>query len=123
MLVVTFFSFHEFICVSAVLPSSSKKSEAKPAIIIPYFYATGAFSGLAICVAFYILITILFTKAVVNQRIRGLMILGLLCNILQQSIAIYVYNFNIILRLQNLIWLTILTYIGVQMYLSFEIYR
>ena len=112
-----------FHCVSAVSPSSSKMSEAKPAILIPYFYATGALSGLAICVALFILVTILLTKAVVNQRIRGLMIIGLLCNILQQSIGIYVYNFNLILRLQNLIWLTVLTYIGVQMYLSFEIYR
>ncbi len=98
-------------------------SEAKPAILIPYFYATGALSGLAICVALFILVTILLTKAVVNQRIRGLMIIGLVCNILQQSIAIYAYNFNLILRLQNLIWLTVLTYIGVQMYLSIEIYR
>ncbi len=113
-----------FLCVSVVSPpSSSKMSVAKPAIIIPYFYATGALCGLAICVALYILVTILLTNVVVNQRIRRLMIIGLLCNILQQSIAIYVYNFNIILRLQNLIWLTILTYIGVQMYLSFEIYR
>jgi predicted ATP-dependent Lon-type protease len=112
-----------FLCVSAVSPSSSKMSEGKPAILIPYFYATGALSGLAICVALFILVTILLTKAVVNQRIRGLMIIGLVCNILQQSMAIYVYGFDAILRLRNLIWLTILTYMGVQMYLSFEIYR
>jgi predicted ATP-dependent Lon-type protease len=112
-----------FLCVSAVSPSSSKMSEGKPAILIPYFYATGALSGLAICVALFILVTILLTKAVVNQRIRGLMIIGLVCNILQQSMAIYVYGFDAILRLRNLILLTILTYMGVQMYLSIEIYR
>jgi hypothetical protein len=112
-----------FLCVSAVSPSSSKMSEGKPAIVIPYFYATGALCGIAICVALFILITILLTNAVVNQRIRGLMIIGLVCNILQQSIAIYLYWFFANLRLVNLIYLTILTYMGVQMYLSFEIYR
>jgi hypothetical protein len=98
-------------------------SEAKPAIIIPYFYATGALCGFAICVALYTLVTILLTKAVVNQRIKGLMIIGLLCNILQQITSIYAYNFNIILRLQNFIWLTLLTYGGVQVYLTIQIYR
>ncbi len=94
-----------------------------PAFMIPYFYATGVLSVISICVALYILVAILFTKAVVNSRVRGLMIIGLLCNMLQQSMAIYVYGFNFILRLFNLISLTILTYMGVQAYLTIQIFR
>jgi hypothetical protein len=93
--------------------------------MIPYFYATGVLSGFSICVAIYILVAILYTKAVVNSRVRGLMIIGLLCNMLQQSIAIYVYGFidYAILRLLNLIYLTILIYMGVQAYLTIQIFR
>ncbi len=91
--------------------------------MIPYFYATGAFSGFSICVALCILVTILVTKAVVNPSIRGLMVIGLLCNILQQSLAIYVYGFNATMRLLDLINLTILTYMGVQAYLTIQIFR
>jgi hypothetical protein len=100
-------------------------SESRPEFMIPYFYATVALSGLSICVAIYILVVILYTKAVVNSRARGLMIIGLLCNMLQQSIAIYEYGFNPIhiLLLENLIYLTILTYIGVQAYLTFQVGR
>ncbi len=87
------------------------------------FYSAIALSGLSICVALYILVVILYTKAVVNSRVRGLMVFGLLCNMLQQSLAIYTFYFNAILRLQNLIYLTILTYMGVQAYLTIQIFR
>jgi hypothetical protein len=98
-------------------------SEVRPAFMIPYFYATGTLSGLSICVAIYILVKIIITKAIVNSRVRGLMIIGLLCNMLQQSLAIYTYYFKYILRLETLITLTILTYAGVQAYLTFQIFR
>jgi hypothetical protein len=86
-------------------------------------YSAIALSGFSICVTLYVLVVILYTKAVVNSRVRGLMVIGLLCNMLQQSLAIYTYSFNPILRLYNLITLTILTYVGVQAYLTFQIFR
>jgi hypothetical protein len=109
---------------SDVSPSSSKMSEVRPAFMIPYFYATGTLCVISICVAIYILVKIIITKAVVNSRVRGLMIIGLLCNMLQQSLAIYVYgDKNTLLLLETLIYLTILIYIGVQAYLTFQIFR
>jgi hypothetical protein len=97
--------------------------ESRPAFLIPHFYVTGALSSLSICVALYVLVTLLFTKIVVNQKLRGVMIIGLLCNIFQQSIAIYVYGVNAILRLRTLILLTVLIYIAVQIYLTIMIFR